>query len=72
MHPDHQSTAEKPRSTVPRGGLKVMALILIVMMSVAIYSNYQKARRAEIETVTITAATPSAAIPSPTPSPTAP
>jgi hypothetical protein len=52
---------------VPRGGLKIMALILIVMVALAIYSNFQKARRAEIETVTIIPATPSAATPSPTP-----
>ena len=49
-----------------------MALILVVMTLLAIYSNYQKARRDQIETVTIVPATPTAATPSATPSPIAP
>jgi hypothetical protein len=72
MEPGRATNEEQPRSRVPRGGLQIMALILAVMTLLAIYSNYQKARRDEIETVTITPAAPTAASPSPTASPTAP
>ena len=57
---------------MPRGGLQIMALILAAMALLALYSNYQKARRDEIETVTITPAAPPAASQSPTASPAAP
>ncbi len=43
----------------------VMAVILIAMALLAIYSNVQNARRDQIETVTIAPAAPPNASPSP-------
>jgi len=61
------STEEKaPATRAPRSGLQLMALILVSLSLVAIYSNVQKARRDQIETVTIA---PAAPLPSPSPSP---
>jgi len=57
-----------PATRAPRSGLQLMALILVAMAGLAIYSNVQKARRAQIETVTIVPATP-ALLPSPSNSP---
>ena len=48
----------KPTSPAPRAGLLLMGLILVVMALLAIYSNVQKARRDQIETVTIIPAPP--------------
>jgi hypothetical protein len=42
-----------PRSRAPRHGLLVVAVILIAMALLALYSNVQHARRDQIETVTI-------------------
>jgi hypothetical protein len=63
---------EQPKSRVPRGGLQMIALIVAVLGMLALYSNYQKLRRDQIETVTITSAAPADATPSPTPSSAAP
>ncbi len=59
--------ASPPEPLVPAGGLQVMALILVAMTLVAVYSNVQRARRSQIETVTIAPAAPT-----PTPAPLAP
>lgn len=57
---------EKPPATAaPRRGLQLIALILVIMALLAIYANVQRARRAQIETVTISP------VASPTPSPSA-
>jgi len=45
-----------------------MALILVAMALLAVYSNWQKARRDQIETVVITPAPPATPTPSVTPS----
>jgi hypothetical protein len=57
-----------PASPAPKNGLQLMALTLFVMALLAVFSNMQKARRDQIETVTITSPTPRA---SPTPGPAA-
>ncbi|MGI9086604.1 MAG: hypothetical protein ACR2HH_02520 [Chthoniobacterales bacterium] len=62
MNPAEEKTAP---TRAPRSGLQLMALVLVVMALLAIYANVQKARRADIETVTIIPA------PSPVPSPAA-
>jgi hypothetical protein len=51
-------------SPVPRGGYLAMGLILLALVLLSIYSNVQKARRDQIEKVTIT---PAAAAVSPSP-----
>jgi hypothetical protein len=57
--PDEPTPAPR-ESPAPRGGLILMAVILGAMALLAIYSNVQKARRPQIETVTVTpAASPS-------------
>jgi hypothetical protein len=62
------STEEKPPATrAPRSGLQLMALILVTLSALAIYSNVQKARRDQIETVTIAPVVPVLASPSPSP-----
>jgi hypothetical protein len=48
-----------PSSPAPRSGLQLMALVLVVFAALAIYSNVQKARRDQVETVKILPATPS-------------
>ena len=58
-------------SPAPRSGLRFMALFLIVMALLSIYSNVQKTRRAKIETVTITPAESPALTPMASPSPKA-
>jgi hypothetical protein len=63
---------DQPASRAPRAGLQVMALVLVVMTLLAIYSSYQRAHRSDIETVTITPAASPAATPSDTPVPAAP
>jgi hypothetical protein len=64
------SIEEKASATrAPRSGLQLMALILVAMAGLAIYSNVQKARRAQIETVTIAPAAPVLPSPSLSPSP---
>jgi len=64
-----QQKDAKPASPVPRGGLQIMGLVLIVMALLAVYSNVQKARRHTIETVIITPApapsVPNLAVPLP-------
>lgn len=56
LPPDEEDA--RPTSPAPRAGLLLMALILVVMALLAIYSNVQKARRDQIETVTIVPAPP--------------
>lgn len=67
------SPAEKnipPASRAPRNGLILMGLILLAMALLSVYSNVQKARRDQIETVTILRATPApSAAPTTTPTP---
>jgi hypothetical protein len=62
--PEEQEAA--PASRAPRHGLQLMALIVVVLALLAVFSNVQKAHRAEIEKVTITAA-PGTPPPSPMP-----
>ena len=50
----------------PKAGIKLMAIIVIAMALLAIYANVQKARRGQIEKVTVVPATPA---PSVSPSP---
>lgn len=59
-----ESEASTPDPLVPAGGMQVMALILVAMTLVTLYANVQRARRSQIETVTIAPAAPS---PSPAP-----
>lgn len=62
------STEKKaPLTRAPRSGLQLMALILVALAGLAVYSNVQKGRRGQIETVTIVPAAP--VLPSPLPSP---
>jgi len=56
-----------PSPPVPKGGMIVIAIILLAMALLALYSNVQKFRRDKIETVIVT---PVAS--TPTPSPTVP
>ena len=62
----------RPSSRAPRGGLQLMAVIIAVLGLLAIYSNYQKIRRAQIEKVTITPAASVTPAPSVSPAPGAP
>ena len=56
---------EEPKSSAaPRSGLILMLVIVIALALVALYANVQKARRDQIEKVTII---PSSPAPSPTP-----
>lgn len=50
----------------------MIALIVAVLGMLALYSNYQKLRRDQIEKVTITAGAPADTTPSPTASPATP
>jgi len=68
--PDDKTKA--PSSQVPRGGLQLMALILVAMALLAVYSNVQKSRRAQIETVTIAPAPSPKVLPIDSPAPSAP
>ncbi|MBA3387496.1 MAG: hypothetical protein H0T95_12940 [Chthoniobacterales bacterium] len=61
-----------PPSPAPRRGLQLMAIILVVMALLAVYSNVQRARRGHIETVTIAPAPPRANSPEASPTPSAP
>ena len=56
-----------PSQPVPKGGMIVIAIILVSMALLALYSNVQKLRRDKIETVIVTPVAPT-----PTPSPTVP
>lgn len=58
---DEEGTLASP---APRAGLILMALVIVVMAALSIYSNVQRARRDQIETVTIV---PAAPVPSPSP-----
>jgi hypothetical protein len=53
-------------SRAPRAGVRLMIIIVVALALVAIYANVQKARRDQIEKVTIT---PVTAGPSASPSP---
>ena len=62
--------AEQPNPVVsnraPRAGVRLMIIIVIAMALLAIYGNVQKARRSQIEKVTIIpVATPPPASPTP-------
>jgi hypothetical protein len=61
---EQQDTAKSSRA--PRSGVRLMIIIVVAMALLAIYANVQKARRKEIEKVTII---PVAISPSATPSP---
>ncbi|MBA2241620.1 MAG: hypothetical protein H0W04_01840 [Chthoniobacterales bacterium] len=56
-----------PESPAPRGGLQLMALILLVMALLAIFSNVQKSRRDQLETVTIVPAPAATPVSAPSP-----
>lgn len=57
--PAEEKTGQAPApSLAPRRGVQMMALILIGMALLAVYSNVQRARRDQIETVTIIPAPP--------------
>lgn len=61
---EQQKAAESKRA--PRAGVRLMIIIVVAMALLAIYANLQKARRNEIEKVTIIpVATPPPASPSP-------
>ena len=61
---EQQDTAKSARA--PRSGVRLMIIIVVAMALLAIYANVQKARRNQIENVTII---PVAISPSATPSP---
>jgi hypothetical protein len=61
---EQQDTAKSSR--VPRSGVRLMIIIVVATGLLAIYANVQKARRNEIEKVTII---PVAISPSASPSP---
>jgi hypothetical protein len=61
-----------PRSRPPRLGLLAIAVILIAMALLALYSNVQNSRRDQIEKVTIAPAPPATATPSGSPAADAP
>ena len=65
---DDQPSASRD-SPAPRNGLKLMALILVSFALLSIFSNYQKARIAEIEKVTVAPAPPPVPRPAPSLSP---
>ena len=54
-------------SRAPRLGVKLMIVILVGLALVAIYANIQKARRDQIERVTITPAATAMPVASPAP-----
>jgi hypothetical protein len=59
-----KNAAESNRA--PRAGVRLMIIIVVAMALLAIYANVQKARRKELEKVTIIPiATPPPASPSP-------
>jgi hypothetical protein len=61
---DQKNAAESHRA--PRAGIRLMMIIVVAMALLAIYANVQKARRNQIEKVTIIpVATPPPASPSP-------
>jgi hypothetical protein len=61
---EQQNAADSTRA--PRSGVRLMIIIVVAMALLAIYANVQKARRNEIEKVTIIpVATPPPASPSP-------
>jgi hypothetical protein len=63
--PDEQE--QSPGSSrAPRGGLRLMIIIVIAMALLAVYANVQKVRRDKIEKVTVI---PISASPSATPLP---
>ncbi|HVF72116.1 MAG TPA: hypothetical protein VM940_10965 [Chthoniobacterales bacterium] len=47
-------------TTVPKAGVVLMIVIVISMALLAIYANVQKARRDQIEKVTVTPVSPTA------------
>lgn len=62
---EQQNAARSTRA--PRAGVRLMIIIVVAMALLAIYANVQKARRNEIEKVTIIPiSTPPPASPSPT------
>jgi hypothetical protein len=66
--PADEPTPAAPKTRAPRHGWLVITLILVAMALLAVYSNVQRARRGQVETVTIAPPPPKA---SPTPSPAA-
>ena len=67
MPPVNEPPPAGESSRAPRAGLRLMIIIVIALALVALYANVQKARRHEIEKVTII---PVSAAPSSSPSPT--
>ena len=61
---EQKNAAESNRA--PRAGVRLMIIIVVAMALLAIYANVQKARRSQIEKVTIIPiATPPPATPLP-------
>lgn len=68
--PSEEKQQHVPTATrAPRGGLQLMALILLAIALLSVYSNWQKAHRDQIETVTIMTAPAPKAMPSASPEP---
>lgn len=72
MNPSDARKSSPVASPVPRGGYLAMGLILLALALLSVYSNVQKARRDQIEKVTITRTAAPAAAPSASPPPVAP
>ncbi len=72
MNPADEPPVLPQASPAPRSGLRLMALILVVMALLAIYSNVQKAHLKQIETVTIKPAPALESTPAISPRPGAP
>ena len=53
MQSEGGAESKKDVSAAPRSGLRLMIIILVAMTLLSIYANVQKARRNEIETVTV-------------------
>jgi hypothetical protein len=54
MAPRPNESSRASESRAPRSGLQLMMIILLALAAVAIFANYEKAKRREIEKVTIT------------------
>lgn len=54
MQPAEEQKNPADFSRAPRVGVRLMIIILVAMTLLAIYANVQKARRDQIEKVTIT------------------
>lgn len=67
MPPANEQQNAAKSSRAPRSGVRLMIIIVVAMALIAIYANVQKARKDEIEKVTII---PVATAPPTSPAPT--